>query len=258
MNDFINSVINNDFVNAAISYVTDTFMSIFILGVLTGWLIEWIFYNLFWKQRGNKNITGNKTEAQSSNKIVTNNKEFKKEQQPKKMNEVEKKQGVNQAGEANQQEAKSKDDSTESKVAKGDEKQVAKQDAEEPEKDQATESKDEAVEPKAEATEKKALQKVAENPPKKGKKPSKPTKADDFTKLYGVGPSIAKSLKAIGVDSFKQLSESNYDELVKKLIANGTKVVNKGAMESWAEQAKLADVDDLDGLKAFQDELKKG
>jgi predicted flap endonuclease-1-like 5' DNA nuclease len=269
MNDFINSVTNNDFVNTAISYVTDSFMSIFILGVLTGWLIEWIFYNLFWKQRGNKDVTDNKAEVQSSDKIVEDNKEPEKEQQPEKTDKVEKKQDVKQAEEVDQQEAKSKDDSTESEAEKSEEKQVDKQDAEaekptaeESEKDQTAESKDEAVEAKAEVAEKKASQKAsqkaAEKPAKKEKKASKPAKADDFTKLYGVGPSIAKSLKAIGVDSFKQLSESNSDELVEKLIANGTKVVNKGAMKSWAEQAKLADADDFDGLKAFQDELKKG
>lgn len=246
----------NDFINIVMRYATDSFMSIFVLGVLTGWLIEWIFYNLFWKQRGNKAVTKDEAEAKPSNKVVDESKDLEKEQQPVKTNEVEKKQ----IEKVEQQEPKVKDKWVEPEVKKSEEKQSAdKQDAEteNSEKNQTDQTeKTEKVE--VASPNKPAKQKEKMTQKKSSKKASKPIKADDFTKLYGVGPSLAKSLKEIGVDSFKQLSELSTDELVEQLIANGSKAINKGALESWAKQAKFADAGDVDGLKAFQNALKKG
>lgn len=91
----------------------------------------------------------------------------------------------------------------------------------------------------------------------KQKKKAKPSKPDNLTKLLGVGPSMSKRLQDIGIKSFKQLSELSTEKLTEKLIAKGARINNKSIMESWAEQAKLADANDLDGLKALQKKLKK-
>ena len=99
--------------------------------------------------------------------------------------------------------------------------------------------------------------KQAEKKPAKQKKTAKSPKPDDLTKLLGVGPSMSKRLQEAGINSFKQLSELSTEELSEKLIANGARINNKGMMESWANQAKLANANDFDGLKALQNKLKK-
>lgn len=266
MSDFINSVLSNETINTAVNYVSDSFMSIFILGVLTGWLIEWIFYNLFWKQRKNKDI---------AEKVVKENKEPEKvdtsaEDKQDKQQSAESNTKVSDEKQAAQEDTDSKDELVKQKVEQQvkdvkeerTENKIEKDQMEMPE-NTSVEQETKKVKEKqktqqdVESKDKKASSNNKEEKAKPAKKASKPTKADDFTKLYGVGPSIAKSLKKIEIDSFKQLSELSADVLVEKLIANGANVVNKGAVGSWAEQAKLANAGDFDGLKAFQKELKK-
>ena len=69
---------------------------------------------------------------------------------------------------------------------------------------------------------------------------------------------MSKHLKKIGLNSFQQLSKLDTEELIKKLTADGVRVINKNVMASWAEQAVLADAGDFKGLKALQNKLKKG
>lgn len=68
----------NDFINMLIGHVTNSFVSTFVLGILTGWLIEWLFYNFIWK----KSRTTTKPEAKSivETQVVTNEKTKKVEQ----------------------------------------------------------------------------------------------------------------------------------------------------------------------------------
>jgi predicted flap endonuclease-1-like 5' DNA nuclease len=74
----------------------------------------------------------------------------------------------------------------------------------------------------------------------------------------GIGSGLSKRLEDIGICSFKQLSEITVEELIEQLVAKGARLNNKSIMASWAKQAIFADNDDIDGLKAFQNELKKG
>jgi predicted flap endonuclease-1-like 5' DNA nuclease len=251
--------------NIATSYITNSFMSIFILGVLTGWLVEWIFYNLFWKHSANNKITKNTSETPSLNKVLKETKDSKQNADSAKDRKTEEKQIKSKSGSKKEKQQPDPKNKSERSDKSEKEKQQAKikgkaeiSTKDQQELTQKADTKDILTE-EDQAAEKKPLAKTEEKPPvKKAKKATNlAAKTDDLTKLYGVGPSIAQSLKEIGVNSFKQLSESNADELIEKLIANGTKIINKTAMESWAEQAKFADANDLDGLKAFQDELKK-
>ena len=38
-------------------------MSVFILGVLSGWLVEWLFYNFYWKSRKKENSVNAEAET---------------------------------------------------------------------------------------------------------------------------------------------------------------------------------------------------
>ncbi|MCK5896275.1 MAG: hypothetical protein KAG20_05690 [Cocleimonas sp.] len=198
MNDFMSSVLTmyHESVYFVTQYVMGSFASIFILGVLTGWLVEWLFYYFFWKKEDAQKtvVTPSEKEGEETNNTIDYQAEkLKKEQEIAK-----------------------------SSVKKQIETQQIK-----PTTNQQ-------------------------------KKIIKPTETDDFTKLLGIGAGLSKRLEEIGICSFKQLNEISVEELIEQLVAKGARINNKGIMASWAKQAKFADDGDIDGLKAFQNELKKG
>ncbi|MEE9326235.1 MAG: hypothetical protein V3U71_02990 [Cocleimonas sp.] len=64
------------------------------------------------------------------------------------------------------------------------------------------------------------------------------------------------TLKELGIDSYKKLAETNDDILRDMLESSGARLNNnKEAMDSWNEQAELADKGDLVALKKLQDSL---
>lgn len=209
----------NDLINVVTNYMAGSFASTFIFGILTGWLIEWLFYNFFWKNRKNSNQT---------------EKAIDKTQEPVGDN-LKKTEVLGQ-----ETETSNNKQTTEPEITKSKDKPVKKETVEK-----------QKEEPKEQATETDVVE------PEQQKKIAKPTKPDDLTKLLGIGPSMSKRLQEAGINSFKQLSESSAEALVEKLIAKGARINNKGIMESWANQAKLADANDFDGLKALQNKLKK-
>ena len=90
----------------------------------------------------------------------------------------------------------------------------------------------------------------AEKAPKATRTAEVQTEADDLVKIEGIGPRVAKVLKAAGIVTFAQLAESKADDIQKILTADGLRMMNP---EGWIEQAKLAAQGDW---KAFE-ELKK-
>ncbi len=209
----------NELINSVTDYVAGSFASTFIFGVLTGWLIEWLFYNFVWKSHS---TSGDSSEASHAQK----------------------------APEKTELEAKSNSE----KSIKSKQKMESK----------VSEAEDNAIKPNTEA--KVVVEKEAEKEqiiskekpePSKKVKEVEETKADDLTQLLGIGPSMSKRLQEIGVNSFKKLSELSITELTEKLIANGARINNKGIMESWADQSRLADAGDFNALKSLQNKLKK-
>ena len=80
---------------------------------------------------------------------------------------------------------------------------------------------------------------------------------DDLTKLTGIGPSMAATLGELGITSYKKLAAMDNDILRGMLEASGARLNNnKEAMDSWNEQATLADKGDFVGLKRLQERLK--
>ncbi len=69
----------NDLINVVVNYVTASFASIFIFGILTGWLIEWLFYNFIWKNSNKNKKTEVEVDINTSSKVVEKTQETTKE-----------------------------------------------------------------------------------------------------------------------------------------------------------------------------------
>lgn len=93
------------------------------------------------------------------------------------------------------------------------------------------------------------------------KKPAKKTKAttgDDLTKIEGIGPKIAETLHAAGVNSFSDLAAKSAEEVKAILDAVEGGHFNLADPTTWAQQSKLAADGKWDELQTLQDELKGG
>jgi predicted flap endonuclease-1-like 5' DNA nuclease len=82
-------------------------------------------------------------------------------------------------------------------------------------------------------------------------------KADDLTKIEGIGPKMAGVFNDAGIDSFKVLSGKTADELKAILdAAEGNFAAHDPG--TWPEQATMAADGKWDELKKWQDELDGG
>jgi predicted flap endonuclease-1-like 5' DNA nuclease len=77
---------------------------------------------------------------------------------------------------------------------------------------------------------------------------------DDFTKIEGIGPVIAKTLNEAGLRSFADLADAQ-DADVQEMIKGVRGNHDSG---TWNEQAALARDGKFDELKEMQDKLKGG
>jgi len=80
-------------------------------------------------------------------------------------------------------------------------------------------------------------------------------KADNLTKIEGIGPKVAKVLNDGGISTFEDLSHARVEELQKLLSDAGLKMMDPA---TWPQQAKLAAEGDWDALKKLQDKLSGG
>jgi hypothetical protein len=78
---------------------------------------------------------------------------------------------------------------------------------------------------------------------------------DDLVSLEGIGPKVAKVLKAAGITTFAGLAKAETAKVQEILNAAGLQMMNP---KGWIEQAKLAAQGDTEGLKKLQKKLKDG
>ena len=104
--------------------------------------------------------------------------------------------------------------------------------------------------------EKKTPVKKAE--PKKTEPKKAVVKADNLTKIEGIGPKIAGILKDAGFDTFKKLSAAKAEKVSEILVEAGGNAYNRFDTTTWPQQAKLAADGKWDELKTLQDELDGG
>ena len=81
------------------------------------------------------------------------------------------------------------------------------------------------------------------------------TSDDDLEIIEGIGPKIAQILKNSGIATFKQLANTDTQEL-RSILRKANLSISDPS--SWPEQAKLASKGDLDSLQALQKNLKGG
>jgi len=103
---------------------------------------------------------------------------------------------------------------------------------------------------------------VKEEAPKKAspkkeapkKEEAKDSKLDDLTKVEGIGPKIAETLTAAGVDTFAKLAKTDSDK-IQEMIADVRGNHDSG---TWPKQAAMAADGKWDELKKWQDEMDGG
>lgn len=78
---------------------------------------------------------------------------------------------------------------------------------------------------------------------------------DDLTKLTGIGPKLAEAMNAAGISAYAQLAEMAVEDVNGHLAASNIRY-SKATAESWAAQARLAAAGDWEGLKNYQASLK--
>jgi large subunit ribosomal protein L27 len=88
--------------------------------------------------------------------------------------------------------------------------------------------------------------------------PAKAAKVgDDLKKIEGIGPKIEELLKAAGIETFAQLSETATERIQEILEAAGPRFTTHNP-STWARQAAMAAAGNWVELKAWQDELDGG
>ena len=190
---------------------TEQQIGIFILGVLVGWLIEWIFVRLF-VPNPKKKVETALDAARKENTTL--------QQQVRDL-------------QAQVAAAKS---AAPAKASEPEPETVVK-----PEPEPKVESEQEApvTEPaQPEPAEEPAPADVADEG------------EDELTKLNGIGPKLAEAMQAAGIKRFSQLAVMTTDELSEALAPSGIRY-SKASAETWATQAKLAAEGDWQGLKDF-------
>ncbi len=82
-----------------------------------------------------------------------------------------------------------------------------------------------------------------------------PEKPDDLKVIEGIGPKIASTLQAAGIQTFAQLAQTEVETLHRILEDAGLRLADP---TTWPEQARLAAKGNWEALKKLQDSLKGG
>lgn len=93
--------------------------------------------------------------------------------------------------------------------------------------------------------------------PKKKKTASKTKKADNLTKILGLGPKSAEALKEKGISTFKKLSETSPED-IQKILSEASDRLAHIDPKTWPKQAELAAEGKFDELDKWQEELDNG
>ena len=248
-------------------------MGTFILGVLFGWLAEWIYVTFF----GNKGSEGLSDCTAYERELRTRNEEIKSLKA--KLSDAS--TGTTSGSSLMRTPVVGKN-STSAKKASPTKRKVAPKNTSSSSKKTAAKSATvkastaakkpaKAATKRATSTTKSSTKTTTQATAKKApvRKPgSKKTASkkdiklnnpsgDDLTKLSGIGPSMAATMNELGITSYAKLAAMDDDILRDMLEASGARLNNnKEAMDSWNEQATLADKGDFEGLKKLQKALK--
>ncbi len=87
--------------------------------------------------------------------------------------------------------------------------------------------------------------------------PKKEAKADDFTKIEGIGPKAAEALVESGITTYAELAKADADD-IKETLTEASSTLAHLDPTSWPKQAKMAADGEWDELKEWQDSVKGG
>ncbi|MEO1009719.1 MAG: 30S ribosomal protein S2 [Bacteroidota bacterium] len=82
-------------------------------------------------------------------------------------------------------------------------------------------------------------------------------KADDLTKVEGIGPKAAEALVNAGITSFAGLADADAEK-IKEILTEASSRMAHLDPTSWSKQAKMAADGNWDELKEWQDKVKGG
>ncbi len=230
-------------------------MGAFVLGILVGWLAEWLFYTFKVKagegnggdcssikaelELKNRQISSLQTQLASASESTQSN-----SNSPSKQSAVS---------------AISKTSAPpKTSTAKASGKTSSKSKAKAKPRKAAAKTPTAKKSPAAKNAATKTSTKTSSSKTATSVKAKTKAGGDDFTKLSGIGPSMSAALKSLGVDTFQKLAATDDDILRDMLEVSGARMNNnKEAMDSWNEQATVAAKGDFKALKAMQAALKK-
>ncbi|UII80898.1 30S ribosomal protein S2 [Flagellimonas sp. CMM7] len=137
-------------------------------------------------------------------------------------------------------------------------KEEAKPVAEKEEKAKEPIAAKEVAEPVAEKVEE-VVEEVKAEPKAEEKKPKKAakSKADDLTKVEGIGPKAAEALTNSGIATYGDLAKAD-PEKVKEILTEASSRMAHLDPTSWPKQAQMAADGKWDELKEWQDNTKGG
>ena len=92
--------------------------------------------------------------------------------------------------------------------------------------------------------------------PKKEAKETK-SKADDLTKIEGVGPKAAEAMVAAGIDTYANVAKADADKIKEVLTESSSRMAHLDPT-SWPKQAQMAADGKWDELQEWQDKAKGG
>jgi predicted flap endonuclease-1-like 5' DNA nuclease len=247
-------------------------MGTFIVGVLFGWLIEWLFFKFF-VNSGDSSVSdcsSYERELKTRNEEIkalkatlgTNNKTAGKDSVVSLMSKTAKstvsstnKTATKKSASAKNSAPAKKSTATTKSVPTKPASAKKSSSAKKPISKKATSTKKPAA--KKATTAKTTAKKAAPKKIALKKNIDKPTAGDDLTKLSGIGPSMAATMNELGITTYTKLAAMDDDILRDMLEASGARLNNnKEAMDSWNEQATLAGKGDFAGLKKLQEAIK--
>ena len=245
-------------------------MGAFVLGILVGWLAEWLFYTFWVKGGDNADCAALKSQLDEKKREISTlqgklESALAESAAKKSSPSIAEVLASGSASVSNKKAEPTSKSSTPETVAPAI-KQAPQKLASSTTTTTKTKTANKAPAKKSSTKKVADTKSSASKAPAKAKTAAKPkaktksatNKGDDFTKLSGIGPSMAATLKELGIDSYTKLASTDDDILRDMLEASGARMNNnKEAMDSWNEQATLAAKGDFDALKKMQEAMKK-
>ena len=232
-------------------------MKLFILGAVAAWVLEFLFYTFFVK-KNSKQTSSTSTAVQTPASFDTSALNNKIKELENTVAACKEEQATTQAKLAGSEakiaelEAELADKEVELQNAPATEETTTDTNSsEQAEEDNQAEAPsndaddDNTVDADNDSTEAESVEEES----------TEDQQIDDLSILSGIGPKLHEALNDCGIYSFKQLIDSDIDDLTKQLKEKGARFGQANA-QTWAQQAELAAQGDMKGLKALQAELK--